>query len=343
LGKPSAIVKANGVHDIAQEWKIWTPDEIYADLAPVDWLVGGVIARGQVGILAAYGSSLKSWAELDLLDALSEGRPWLGRFDCKPCRALVIDYEAGSRELRRRLKRIARAHGRARAERVSFVSMPPHFITDPAWMERVERLAEDYGLIAIDTLPAASPNEDENDTRFAAPLNLLKPIAERTGCVFKALHHTRKSREGDDDRETTRGTGALYNACDFELKLFRVKGEDGLFKCKHTKSRCGKEVAPFGVRVLDDDDGGTRVIAVELLNEDGAEDVVAKATGGIELAKRKILVLLAKHHDIRSGNEIQRRIKGTKKTNLEAIAELEERKLIVRHEGTLRLASEVKS
>ena len=319
------------------EWKIWKPSEIYAELPAIEWLVEGVIPRGSIGLIAAYGASLKSWAELDLVHAIATGGKWLGRFQCKQGRALVIDYESGAYEIRRRLQRIARGRGAVMpVDGLGFVSMPPDGITKPAWLERVRELAKSHVLITIDTLSAASDGEDENDSRFAAPLNKLKTIAEETGCVFLVLHHTRKTKDSDDDREHTRGTGAIFAALDFQLTMFRIDNGDS-FRCKQTKSRMGKATEPFIIRV---DDVGPDASAV-VAEDDQPDEHDGDFTAPIDRAKAKVLTLLSTNHDMRSGNEIIRRIKGTKKTNLEAIKELKERGLVKDHGGFLRLASEV--
>lgn len=321
-------------------WHIWTADEIYAPLPPIDWIVEGIIPKGSVGLIVAYGSSLKSWAELDLIDAIPTGRKWLGRFPCKPGAALMIDFEAGSYEVRRRLQRIARGGGLERNDGVRFISFPPSFLNDEAFFVELLKLAADYVVITIDTLSAGSPGVDENDARFAVPLYKLKKVAEATGCAFVVLHHTRKSKDGEDDRETTRGTSAIFNALDFELKLFRSKDNEESFVCKQTKARGSKKVEPFVITVVDTGIDASQVLAADIDSLGDEESELTERVGGIEGAKRKILILLGTQHDIRSGNELHRRLKGTKKTNLDALEELKERGLVHLANGCLRLKSE---
>lgn len=246
----------------AVPWRIWTAEELYAPVPPIDWLITGILPKGSVALLVAYGASLKSWLALDLVDSVGAGRQWLGRFDVRKGTALLIDYEAGQYEVRRRLQAIARGRDHVGpVEGVECVTMPPTFLADPAFARIVEELARTRTIIIIDTLAAGSPGADENDARFAAPLNTLKAIAERTGCTFLVLHHTRKQREGEDERETTRGTSAIFNALDAELKIFR-SGED--FLVKMTKARNAKAAEPFGVRVRDVAEDAVRVDAFDL-------------------------------------------------------------------------------
>lgn len=303
-------------------WRSWTPEEIYADLPPIDWLIEGVMPRGTVGVLAAYGSSLKSWAALDLLDSIACGKPWLDRFKvARKGRAYLVDFESGSYEVRRRLQYIARGRRMMDpVEGLGFVSFPPDFITTPAFIAEVTALADLYDVIIIDTLAAGSPGTDENDTRFAGPLNLLKGISEKskTRCTFLVLHHTRKQREGgEDDREGTRGTSAIFNALDWELKLFKFKN-DGSFTCRQTKARQGKKVDPFVVEILEPFPDTIIVRAKSVTEAEAADDPKVEFSD----LKKEILALIAAEPGIDSASSVGERVKKRKSSVLTAIREM---------------------
>ena len=298
---------------IPDAWEIWTPERIYEPLPPIQWLVEGLIPRGTLGMIAAYGSGIKTWAEIDLLDAIARGRKWLGLFPCAQGHAFLIDYENGAYEVRRRLQALARKEpGKpaSPAEGISFVTMPPTSMHDVTLIERLEPIAEGANLIAVDTLAAGSPGVDENDARFAAPLNRLKGLAERSGAAIVVLHHTRKSGGrgsprggGDDERETTRGTSAIFNALDWEIKLSRSREDETLSTVKQTKSRFSRGVRPFAVRVEDIGEraeAGQEAVRVcgEWL-EEGALDADASAKRAaeerqLEKLSETILALLKK-------------------------------------------------
>jgi len=297
-------------------WRILLPEEIYASIPPIDWLVEGIIPRGTLGLLAAYGSSLKSWAELDLLDSIACGKPWLGRFNCGKGNAFLVDYESGSYEVRRRLQAIARGRREdGPVQGLSFVSFPPDFLTSAAFITEISRIAEHQDLIAIDTLAAGSPGADENDSRFAAPLNLLKGIAEKTGCSFLVLHHTRKSREGEDEREGTRGTSAIFNALDFELKFF--KKDKGTFTCKQTKARRGQEVPPFLVKILEP--APDRIVVISEMVTGAQEQVEVEAE--LNEFKKKLLSIIQATPGLNAGSVVER-AKRRKDSVLTALKEM---------------------
>jgi len=320
------------------KWRIWTSAEIYAPLPPIEWLVRDVFPVGSLALVVAYGSSLKSWAFVaEFQSALATGRPFLGRFAVRQCKTLGVDFENGAYEYRRRLQRIARAHGETRIAGTDFVTMPGMSLSDPEFLPTLEAAAVDYAAVVIDTYAAGNSGTDENDARFAAPLNSLKAYAERTGKLVVALHHTRKQKEGEDERETTRGTGAIFAALDVELKITRRK--DGAFLCRQTKARNSRGVEPFIVRIEDVGADGTRVFAVDVEAVDQAE--VHEGASSFEKKKAAVVLLLGASRDVKNASEVHRRLKGRKADVFAAVAELVERKLVVEHEGFLRLASEV--
>lgn len=335
--EPLDVATPETAGDIAARVRVWTPAEIWAPIEPPVYAVG-TLAVGDVGMVCAHGASFKSWLATDAVVAKASGAKWLQRFPCEGASALYLDNEMGPDECRRRIQRDARARGhKAPIEGIGLVSMPGFSLATVEGIEALRFLATGRSLIVVDSLAAFCPEVDENDARFADALKRAKQIADDARCAFLFLHHSRKAREGEDKREKPRGTSALFAACDVVLQLSRCG--DG-FLVEQTKARKGKAMDPFVVRVEDiDGEEATRVYATDVDEPEDAE--VAASVGALERAKRKIVELLARDHDVRSASEVHRRIRGTKKTNLDAIRELEERKLIVVHEGTYRLSSEV--
>jgi hypothetical protein len=325
----------------AERFKVWSPEEIWAPLPPAIYTVGGLLRRANLALLVAYGSSFKTWEMIDLAIAQATGTTFLGRFECPtPGPTLIVDWESGDEELRRRLQAVSKARGFVGAvPGVEFVTMPDLFFTSADFEREITRLSQGRTLIAFDSLAAGSVDVDENDARFAKGLQILKRVATLTGCSMLVLHHARKSNgEANDERELVRGSGAIFAAADAVLVL--VKQDDDAFLCKHIKSRGGKKVEPFVVRVEDVADGGVRVYASEA--EEVGDARSYERGSSIERAKARVLSLIGTSRDVRSVNEIHRRLGGRKKTVGDAVAELEERGTLSRRDGTFCLSSEVR-
>jgi hypothetical protein len=319
------------------------PTEIFTALPEQPFAVDGLMIKGALAMIVAYGESLKSWMALDAVLAMATGARWLGRFQCEKGPALFIDYEAGDYEVRRRIQRIAAARELAApVQDIALVSFPDWLITSDEFFARVEKFAERYALIVVDSLTGAAGKGDENEAGYAAALYRLKSIASRTSCLIVVLHHSRKANAagGDvDPREMVRGSSAIFNAVDVCLYLRRHGESDG-FLCVQTKARGGKKVDPFVLRVDDESPAATSVLASE--PEDEQDDTTA-TSDAFTAVRGKVVRLLAHDHDCRSASEICRRVKGTRKTALEAVKELEERGVITKVDGVYRLRSEVAS
>jgi hypothetical protein len=273
---------------------------IWAPRPPTQFVVAGIIPRGSVAMICATGSSLKTWATLDLIVSRARGSPWLGRFACDKGGALFVDWESGEDEVCRRFVRL----NPIPVEGVALASMPDVFFNSTDFEAVVTQWATTYGLVAFDSLAAGTVDLDENDARFAQGLRALKRVASVTGAAIVVLHHSRKGRaDGDgDERDMPRGSSAIYAAVDVVFQLTRA--EDGAFQVRQTKARGGKSVEPFTIRVDDVDEQTTVVRALASPNgrpatPDARFEEVCRA-----------LVQLARRHPDMSGRTLVGRLEG---------------------------------
>jgi hypothetical protein len=319
-------VHALAAPSLERGFRLQDPADIWAPIAPPDYLVDKLFVRGSLGLIVAYGASLKTWLALALLLATATGSDWLGRFACKLSPACLIDFESGGDEVRRRVHLIANGHGyETPIAGFTFVTMPPMSLADEGFFVALQPLAVRFRLIVIDSLSAGSGGIDENDVRFARPLNRLKALAAESGCVIVLLHHSKKSApEGKvDAREMVRGSSAIFNAVDVVLGLTR--GEDGLFVVRQSKARGGTAVEAFTVRVDDAPPGGVTVTAVD--HQEG-EEPRRSPSKTLQTAKAGVMTLLAGNHDVKSKSDAFRRLKGNKPALFDAIDELVEHGLV---------------
>ena len=261
---------------------------IFAPLEPPDYLVAGLLRRGSLCLIGGYGSSWKTWLALALLLAVASGRPWLGRFATKAGRATFLDWESGSYEMRRRIQALAAGMGIEPVGNIDFATMPDIYMGTPNFEAAVRRLARLRALIIIDSLRAASPGAEENDSSMRAGLDQLRRIGEETGCCFVVLVHGKKSggSSAGDAREALRGSSAIFDAADSVLVASR--SEDGPVKVQATKNRHGALVPPFEVHLEDMPDGGVRLTAEAAEPADkNSERLEAAAAKVIESIRKK--------------------------------------------------------
>lgn len=246
------------------------PDAIFAKLEEPDYLVDGIIRRGSLTEIVAYGSSGKTWVTVDMALSVAAGMPWLEKFPTKQGLASYLDYENGSYEMRRRIQ--ARAGALSLTTPINGIDvacMPEAYMSDPTFPARLVALAKQRDLIIVDTLKAADPGTDENDSRIRLGLDTMRRVGETTGCAFVTLVHSKKTSGSPttiDAREAGRGSSAIFDAADAVFHIQYREGEP--LRVTQTKARLGRTVAPFIVRI-EDTATGTRV---------WAEDVPASQT-----------------------------------------------------------------
>lgn len=315
----------------------WTMDEIWAPLEPPVWVVKGLLLQANVGLLVAYGSSFKTWEMVDIALAVATGGEALGRFPCARGRALIVDWESGDYELRRRFQAVAKGRGHhGPVPGVSFITMPDLFFTSKDFEVELEKLCQSRAIICFDSLAAGSVDVEENDSSFAQGLQACKRVAARSGCSILVLHHARKSSgDSNDERQLVRGSGAIFATADSVTVLLKQEGYEA-FLCKSIKSRGGKHVDPFIVRVEDQPDGGIRVFAT-----DTTETAPKSEKSKVASYRSRVLQELAHNHDCHSANEVHAAVGGTRTLVLDAVRTLLRDKLIVLRGNVYRLTSEV--
>lgn len=233
----------------------WTGDDpawFTARIPPREWLVRagkdilcpGFLPRGEVGILAAPGSSGKTWALVALALAVATARPWLGYFTVsKPGRVVFLAAEETENEIRRRIQAQAAMMGinpEKLAGRLLVLDrsrLPPEGPAlvrplDPRFVQLggelstfgrrvfddLQKRAELQGpwdLIVLDPLSAFGPPDCEIDNASAtATMRAVEHLCTLPGePTVLVAHHTRKGagKDGAPEADDIRGASGLVN------------------------------------------------------------------------------------------------------------------------------------
>jgi predicted transcriptional regulator len=147
---------------------------------------------------------------------------------------------------------------------IGLITMPDTYMTSDGFEAAVTKLAASYQVIIIDTLKAASPGVDENDSKMRESLDRLRRVGERTGATFVVLIHSKKKSNSAveiDARERGRGSSAIYDAADAQLGVEYEQGKP--LKVLQTKARSGRYIDPFQVTIEDGEDGAVHVVAAD--------------------------------------------------------------------------------
>lgn len=209
---------------------------------PPKYLVQDLIPAASVAMLLADSGAAKSWLALSLAAAISEGKPWLGRFATQKSRVLFLSYEMNEDEVYRRMKVLGDAPDMA----CSYY--PDVGIHDPVLWKRLETSGYDFVIVDTYAAGAESSGVSENDAGAARPLQLAGKLAARSGTSTLFLHH--ENRSG-----SIRGTSALRAALDVKLDLTsksepKACGEK-IVVVTADKFRKGRAPEPFTCRLTD--------------------------------------------------------------------------------------------
>ena len=198
-------------------------DRVYP---PRQFLIDGILARGNLAMLGGRPKSGKSWLSFQLAQAIDAGAPFLGKATTKT-NVLYMALEDGDRRIHERLhiRRWIPQH-------VNFVftALP---LDDGkgntgTGFEQIMNTATSLGtgLVIIDTLRSSmSGHVDESDNAgMAAILNPLANFAHDKNVSILINHHTTKGAT-DDIFNSFRGASSIRGAYDLGAILERKNKE----------------------------------------------------------------------------------------------------------------------
>lgn|GEM_PF-3265333 len=196
--------------------------------AEFEWLIGGLIARQSVTMVASEAKVGKSTVLTQLTLCLATGQPFLGFNIPKTGRVLYVMAEGSRPGYRHRLEDACKSMGISSNLGLNrwFIqpaAMSEFSLRNPATTNLFRRSGAD--LIVLDTLGYFTGFADENDSSawkksVMAPLRAL--IAELK-CSFILVHHYGKMVPGRKRWERGRGSSAMFGDVDQWLGLENVE------------------------------------------------------------------------------------------------------------------------
>ena len=167
----------------------------------LEYLVEGVLVRGQPGIIAGPRKTLKTSIAIDLALSLAEGGLFLGRFNVpQPVRVGLMSGESGAATIQETARRIASAKGRPLTNYENCVwSFDIPQLGHLEHIDALERFITDYQLavLILDPIYLMMPSVGEDAGNLFVTGRLLRSLGEltqRTGCTLVICHHMRKTR-----------------------------------------------------------------------------------------------------------------------------------------------------
>lgn len=254
-------------------------DALLAGDPPVTpWLWRGWLAQGDLATIVADPGVGKSLLMIALGVILRGGGGDLLEEPVIGGRFGYIDLEQPLSEVHARLVKLGLRFDDV--DGLHYAHNPDLNIATPDGIARVEKMVVDgkLDLLVIDSLRAAAPGADENDSgAMSSIMTPLRRITSTHGTTIVVIHHARKrTGEGPSDAiSLVRGSGAITAAVDTVLYLRAKSGETDAYTIEHGKSRRGAKHESILVRLTDteSDDG---LPAITFSNEGNVASTVDK-------------------------------------------------------------------
>lgn len=311
--------------------------QIFEPVPPTQWIVDGLqLAPGRPSMFAGYGASAKTLSAQQLALALASGRAVFDRFETEPRRVVHFDLEQGSHATRKRYQRLAIGHGIDSTElddRLQLAPFPSVLLDAQNAADVYSRACEGAGLVIIDSLRAATPSLDENDSQIRRCLDLLTMVSERTGAAFLVVHHAGKPKDGHSDARTVlRGSSAIFDACGSVL-LISAPQNDGeprtVRQLKQPADAAGAALESFGLWVEDVALNGDVAAGLRVLHRSLSFDRAEQQDARFEALATDVLAIVHRKPGM-STDEIRARCNRRKQDVVTALSYLERHQKVVR-------------
>ena len=219
---------------------------------PPRWHIRTVMPQGELVVLFGASGSGKSFAILDMVTAIAEGKDWRGN---KVTQGRVVYVVAEGRAgFRKRLDALKQHRGvDLDALDLGIVPDCPNLLDgDEVALAAAIHGAGGAAVVVIDTLAQVMAGGDENSaTEMGRALAACKLMHEATGATVVLVHHS-----GKDATKGARGWSGLRAAADAELEVTR-KGDRRCIRV--TKQKDGDDSASYAFELeavtigIDDD------------------------------------------------------------------------------------------
>ena len=246
-GKKQFLVDTNIGKANFAEWQEWIesvtddlPDsdnledvwDDMPDLAPS--LIGGVLRQGHKMLLAGPSKAGKSYALIELVIAIAEGKSWLG-FDCAKGKVLYVNLELDRASCLHRFRDVYDRLGwkpaglrnidiwNLRGKSIPMDKLAPKLIR--------RALKKDYIAVVIDPIYKIITGDENSADQMAAFCNQFDKVCTELGCaVIYCHHHSKGNQGGKRSMDRASGSGVFARDPDALLDLIELEVSDELRK-----------------------------------------------------------------------------------------------------------------
>lgn len=238
-----------------KEFKILSMNDLKNYETPeYSWRIENILQDKKIISVSGPSTVYKSWFCLLAGICVSSGKPFLDTFSVEQGNVLFIDRENSLPELQNRTEMLCKGLNMNDFEKLPmyFLSEQAFYLDEPEDLKFLEELIikNKIVLILIDVYRRCVRFQEDKADDVARFFGNLKPVCERTGVSFILLHHHKKGTN-IDKKELLRGSSDFLNNLDGLLQIDK-RGQQ--LSVTHSKSRSGKELEPFNLKVETDEE-----------------------------------------------------------------------------------------
>lgn len=274
---------------------------IGGQLEPVEYLIKGVLNRGDMSVTFGDSGTMKSFVELDKVMRLGMGWPWCGHKVKRSTTLIILGEGAGG--FKKRIRAWLQYHELLESEDkpwVWVVDRGAELYSNPEqihhWLEQAkEKLGRPVDHILVDTLNTnMGAGADENDASAIGTM-LANAHAAAPNCAISFVHHV-----GHGDKTRERGSYAIRGNMDNRTLITRDgNGLGRVITVESLKVKDGENYKPvnltYEVVVIGQDVDGDDVTSLVMVETD-MEPVQAgfqSPGGGSKRAQLIMSILMA--------------------------------------------------
>jgi hypothetical protein len=200
-------------------------DAILASQEEQEWLIEGLLSRGEIGFIAGPMKKGKTYLALNLARAVALGEPF-GQWEVStPGMVLFIEEEGGRQKWAQRVVNVLGEESRGR---FVYYHRAHIDLCDRRWLEKIvdELDGQDPDLIIFDPLSNFLRGRDENSAQEMAELldgiESYRDAFERSAILI--LAHTSKAPNPQDRWLSIRGSSVVAGRIDLALFVTKFDG-----------------------------------------------------------------------------------------------------------------------
>jgi RecA-family ATPase len=242
---PTPAPRPNGRdHDEPLSLEIWDAGDDNEPIPPRGWLLGNILCRRFLTAILGDGAVGKTALIIAIALSLATARPLIDEHVFQRCRVLLLCFEDGKDELRRRVRAATLHHGIATDDIKGqlFLSAVSRSSLKLARMTKgaveVGRLGElieteiarhQIDVVLFDPFVKTHAVSENDNAAIDFVAEILTALTIRHDIAVGVLHHTRKGAADPGDADAGRGASALKNAARLVYTITGMTDEAKLY------------------------------------------------------------------------------------------------------------------